>query len=370
MKKVLVFARDPGGANIIIPLINELIKAYEVEVYAKEYAFIRIKQVYTACRDIELELAENSQEEVFLFLKSKAPDLLITGTSLNDYTERFLWKASELLGIPSFSIVDQWINLGIRFSKYDYTGEEKYLKNMTHEYLPTRIMVMDKYAKNELIKQGIEENQIYITGQPHFDTVREKYAMSQIVKGNNDTVNIIYVSEPIISDYDKGQEQKMYWGYNEKTIFLSLYQSIVEFVSWEKRKVSLIIRPHPREDADKWDEIISSLNSPYIELICDKESDSFDLLKKADVVCGMSSMFLLEAVICEVSVLSIQIGLKRENPFVLDKIGVLKSSLTKAELFDKIKKVLSGEKQNVSFEIIKSATKKVIANVKEVFEDE
>lgn len=370
MKHILVFARDPGGANVVLPLVSELKKSYEVEVYAKEFALQRMKQELIDCYDIELELQENSQEAVLNFVRVKAPDLIITGTSLDDYTERFLWEAAKILEIPSFAIVDQWMNLGIRFSKYDYTGEEEYFKNKIHDFLPKKILVMDKIAKNELINEGIEENRIFITGQPHFDTVREKYDLSQEEKIDKDIVNIVFVSEPIVYDYDNGQEEKKYWGYNEKTIFEALYQSVIKYVEIEKRKVCLTIRPHPREDAKAWEMVVNSRCSPYIDLVCDTESNSIDLLRKTDLVCGMSSMFLLEAVICEVPVISIQLGLRRESPFILDKIGILKSVLTEEKLYNEIQLVFLGLKRETSFEIIKNATQNVMSYVKEELKNE
>lgn len=370
MKRILIFARDPGGANVVMPLVGELKKMYEVKVYAKEFAYQHMKKELIDCHDIQLELQGNDQESIIEFVKMISPNLIITGTSLDDYTERFLWKAAKILKIPSFAIIDQWMNLGIRFTKYDYTGEEEYVKNKIYEFLPQKIFVMDKIAKEELIKDGIEENKIIITGQPHFDIVRKKYDSLQNKKIDKDIVNIVFVSEPISRDYDKGQEKKKYWGYNEISVFDTLYQALVEFAKIEKRKVRLMIRPHPREDTRIWNEIVKSKKAPYIELICDAETDSFELLRETDLVCGMSSMFLLEAVICEVPVISIQIGLIRENPFILDKIGILKSVLTKNELYDELQLVLKGLKKKISFEIVKNATQNVVNYVKEILENE
>lgn len=89
-----------------------------------------------------------------------------------------------------------------------------------------------------------------------------------------------------------------------------------------------------------------------------------------DVVCGMSSMFLLEALICNKDILSIEIGLQRENPFVLDRLGISKSILTEEELFQKLEKLFKNQKfhqqtEVSEFDYIKNATDKVISFIEE-----
>lgn len=38
MKKILLFSRDPGGANTIVPLVSELSKKYSVMLFGKDKA--------------------------------------------------------------------------------------------------------------------------------------------------------------------------------------------------------------------------------------------------------------------------------------------------------------------------------------------
>lgn len=81
--------------------------------------------------------------------------------------------------------------------------------------------------------------------------------------------------------------------------------------------------------------------------------DSLELIAVSDLVCGMSSMFLLEAAIAGKQILSIQIGLKRDNPFVLDKTGLSKSVLSPNELDNVLKRIIVDnvrDKINFQFE--------------------
>lgn len=368
MKKVFYFARDPGGANVIIPIYKESKGRVEQLIYARDFAIQRFMAEGISAIDIERK-CQVTEENIYLLLKEINPDVVVTGTSLDDFTERYLWKAAERLAIKSYAILDQWMNLGIRFSKYTYAEEDFYTKCHEHCYLPYKVLVMDQLAKKMLHEDGVEEDRIVVTGQPHFDTVRAKYDEAKSAYDKN-YLNVIFVSEPILNDYDGNNEEKLYWGYNEMTIFRSLYECLVGVTATLAKNIRVIIRPHPREDVNKWKKIIRELRCEHIALELDAQNSSFAVLKSADIVCGMSSMFLLEAVICEKPVLSIEIGLCRENPFVLDKLGIVPSILNMEKLSEKLVALL-GEKQRnkqmelQEFEFVKNATENIISAIEE-----
>lgn len=366
LKTILFFARDPGGANAILPVYKKAEKKYHTVAYAKQYAAKRLEDAGIPVRDIEMECKSESFENVKSFLKKQNPDLVITGTSLDDFTERYLWKAAGELGITSYAILDQWTNLGIRFSGYDYTQEEEYEKCRLHTYLPSRILVMDTLAKQWLMRDGIEESRIAVTGQPHFDTVSDRYQKAGRCYDSS-FWNVVFVSEPISKDYDGGRKES-YWGFNEKTIFFALYKSLVDLSKKQAagRNIRLIIRPHPREAYNDWGRMAGSLHSEAVHIEVNTSDDSFAVMKSADLACGMSSMFLLESVICQKPVLSIEIGLIRKNPFVLDQIGCCRSILSEQELSEALLKVFCHKStQPVHFEFIKHASDNVMQLIEE-----
>lgn len=369
MKKIIFFARDPGGANVILPVYEKTKTQFETLVYAKDFALSKMRAEGIPVIDIEQECQSTKLEAVCGFLKRIAPDVIVTGTSLDDFTERYIWKAAEGLHIKSFAILDQWMNLGIRFSGYTYEQEELYESCHEHCYLPYRILVMDELAKTLIMKDGIDETRIVITGQPHFESVHAKYRQAQPAY-DGEYWNIVFVSEPISNDYDGNEKEKLYWGYNEKTIFYRLYNCLTKMADSLPKKIRIVIRPHPREDINNWNEVIQTLSCESIMLELDAQNDSFSILKSADIVCGMSSMFLLEAVICEKPILSIEIGLCRENPFVLDKVGICHSILTEAELSLRLaamfKKLQGIERSELlDFKFIKGAIGNIISVIEE-----
>lgn len=368
MKTIFFFARDPGGANVILPVYKKMEGKYDRIVYAKEVAYERIKKEGIPVRNIEEECGEK-EEDIHNFLMRINPEIVITGTSLNDNTERYLWKAAEELGIKSYAILDQWMNLGIRFSKYSYEEMEAYQNNKVHPFLPTRIFVMDELAKTSMVQDGIREDRIVVTGQPHFDVICGKYEQAE-ESYDKSYWNIVFASEPVFEQYDKNRGGELYWGYNEKTIFMALYQCVKKITEETEIKARMIIRPHPREQEENWKDVLTQYGSEKVKVVCNSKSDSFSLLKSADVVCGMSSMFLLEALICKKDMLSIEIGLRRENPFVLDTLGISKSILTQEELLQKLETILESQKRNqrtevLEFDYIKNAADNVISFIEE-----
>jgi hypothetical protein len=78
-------------------------------------------------------------------------------------------------------------------------------------------------------------------------------------------------------------------------------------------------------------------------------------------------MFLIEAAILDKPVISIQIGLKRENPLILDRVNCLKSILDKQTLFNVLRLIIMGENTpRCYFNIIKNPVENVILQMEKM----
>lgn len=368
-KKILLFSRDPGGANTVIPLVLALRKkGNEVRLLGKDMALEKYSKAGLEGIDIAGLVSEISQGAIKDFLLSEKPDFIITGTSASDVTEKYIWKAAENLNIPSFAILDQWINYGIRFSRYSIAAIEEYRKAISHEYLPTRILVMDEFAKEEAIIDGIEPSKILVTGQPYFETLlKEKGKITSNRLGEikrklnlkDDDFIVTFASEPVSIDYANTD----YWGFTEKTIFSELLEGVKKISSMLEKRISIIIRPHPREDEDSFNEMIIGLGE-RINIVVDRNSSSIELISLSDVVAGMSSMFLIEALILDKPVLSILIGLKkeRENPFVPARRDIIKSITERNTLIVKLDEIIvRNRRQTGGFEFIRNPVSNIIS---------
>ncbi len=359
MKRILLFARDPGGANTIIPLVKPLKeKGYKVSLYGRDRALDRYKLFGLKEDCFEQKIDKITEQNILNFLKYENPDLIITGTSADDKTEKYLWQCARRLNIPSFAILDQWVNYGIRFSKYDVADLKEYEKNKSHDFLPSKILVMDDYAKKEMMQEGIDKDKIVVTGQPYFDFLMQQ--KNNLTVCRSDDFIITFASEAILKIY----KTKEIWGYTEQTI-LNEILLVLKKINISK-KILFIIKPHPKEDIDIYKKLLISFKHPKIKLRLETNLSSWDLIKKSDLVCGMTSMFLLESVLLGKQILSIQIGLRKKDPFILSRRGFVKTVLTRQNLIQKLQQVIFDKSSVCDFDIFKNSIHNVISYVDKV----
>lgn len=307
MAKIMFFAHDPGGTNAILPLIELFKKELEVYVFAKGPALKKLKNAK--------EIQEDS-------LKSVMPDFLITGTSANNKTEKFLWQEAKSLNIKSMAILDHWVNYGIRFSEYGLNEIEKFDKKCT--FLPDYIIVMDEFAKQEMINEGVPENIIYPLGNPHFENL---IAQSQNVKNvrpdftKKDEVLITFASEPYMEDYGKGNEKKV-------------LEDLIDLT--KDKNIKIVVKLHPKEDFSKYAE--------YKNVILDKETSPIEIIMASDLIISMTSMFLIEAMILGKNILSYQPKETNSEKFILTRNKALPFINDKKDFEEKLLNILKGKR--------------------------
>ena len=371
MSRILVFSRDPGGANAVIPLVKPLRdQGCDVLLYGKDVALGKCRAAGLDVRDIMDSVTEISSNAVDSFLSNESLDVIITGTSADDFTEKLIWKAGEKLGIPSLAIVDQWVNYGLRFSDHGVNDIGEYARDRFFPYLPTRIVAMDDYARMEMIADGLPEERIAVCGQPYFETVLASRnddvgnARFNALKGfTQDDFVVLFASEPMTTTYGAGALD--YWGYTELTILTALISSLEKIAEEAERRIVLVVRPHPKEGRSHFMEIVGECR--HVRCSFDSGSTPWELMNRADLVCGMSSMFLIESVILGRPVLSIQIALRREDPFVLARRGITRSVANWEELDTRLRDIIiNGEVEVSTFEIIRNPVERIIMEMEKL----
>lgn len=328
MPKILFFAHDPGGANAISPLIESLKKEHEVFVFAKGPA---------------LQKLPNAQEFKKDTLKTIMPDLIITGTSANDKTEKLLWQEAKVLNIKSMAILDHWANYGVRFSEYGLSEIEKFKKEC--KFLPDYIIVMDEFAKQEMAKDGVPEEIIYPLGNPHFETIIKQAKTVKNIRSNFINKNeflIIFASEPYTEDYGKGNEKKV-------------LKDLIEVV--QAKNIKIIIKLHPKEDFSKYAEFKDLPN-----IILDKNTPPIEAIMASDLIISMTSMFLIEGMILGKNILSYQPNEINPDKFILTHNKMLPFVKDKEDFKEKLLNILNGERylqynQGIEFKAIEKIVK-------------
>jgi UDP-N-acetylglucosamine 2-epimerase len=346
MKKILFFACDPGGANAIIPLLKPLARQGKILIFGKGAALKKYQANGLRGGDIDKYLNPINTATVLRFLQKQSPAIIVTGTSANDMTEKYLWQASEQLRIPSLAILDQWMNYGIRFSRYGLKDIKKYSQDKQPQYLPTKILVMDDYAKQRLVKEGIAKEKIVATGNPYFEQIlksKNSFTKGKINKlkrslgvRKNDIV-VLFASEPLTLSYG---DSKKYWGFSEEETLLAIINSLNELMVKTHRGITLLVKLHPKESLNRFNRLLKDLIDNKINIIIEHSRSSLALIMTADLVCGMFSMVLQEAVMLNKPIVSVTIGLKRKTIFVLDDMGLAKSVLSRKELSSQLEKII------------------------------
>ena len=86
-----------------------------------------------------------------------------------------------------------------------------------------------------------------------------------------------------------------------------------------------------------------------------------EVIAVSDIVCGMSSMLLIESILCNKPVLCIQIGLRRKNPFVFCRRGILENITSVDALSDALKEMLIENKRKIcKFQIMKDSAERIV----------
>lgn len=332
-KKVFIFSRDPGGTNAVFPLINKLENKYCVVVYAKDAAI----QIYNREKiRIKQKIDKEDYAELKKIVCLEHPDLIITGTSSDDFCEKYLWKIGSELQIPTFAILDHWCSYGIRFSKYSVAETDKYEEEYSHEFMPDKILVMDEFAKEKSIAERIPEERIVVTGQPHFEWIINKYKenIENAKKREDNIIRILYVSDAIEMVYGGRKNAVTKLGYSEKTIFEELIKSVERIEGFFDKKIEIIIKLHPKEERNSYDDYIKKT---HLRIYYEARDNIWEFLPEMDVVCGSISMMLVESYICGKNIISIQIGDKEAQKFILEELGKVDCVRTDIELDKKLK---------------------------------
>ena len=374
IKKILFFSRDPGGANCIIPLYKriEADKNIQPHLYCRDFACQKYREKSLSFKNINRELNHITPRSIENFLKRKRPNLIITATSSDDNTERFFWRAARKLNIKTLAILDQWMNYKDRFSD-DY---REYPKDKKHLNIPDIICVMDEYAKGEMVGQGFPSENIKVTGQPYFEEIskeierfnhKKKKKIRKSFNIEDGLLLISFASEPIIENNPK---DPLKYGYTELTILESLLKALKKNIDKTGRKIALIIKLHPKNIDGIFDNLIKKYSfGTRAKIIVNKTLPPRDLILSSDFVLGMSSMFLIEAAILKKPIMSIQIGLKGEDPFVLSRIGRTKTVRDQKTLDNELQEFIKSKnfKQYlIKFKYIKNSTANIIKIINEI----
>lgn len=320
MINVLFFTCEPGGAEVLIPVIKLLKQnnGYKITVCSYGYALERFN-----LENISYELISPITENDNTLFEQYKPKIIITSaTSLpyKDMSEKYLWSNAKFYNITTIAFIDQWQNFAIRFSGIE--------KNETLKFQPDYINAINKDGFDEMKSLGFNQNILMQWGQPYLSGLHEKqknidcFLLKKELNIADEKV-LLFVSEAIKENYSNTR------GYDQYTV-LDLFLTKIQLYN---ENFTIIIKLHPKDNLQKFNNILNKFEDLRI-IIITNEYTPIETISLSDIVIGMTSIMLIEAFILDKVVFSYQPNLKGEDPLIISRKDYILKSYTDNIDFD------------------------------------
>ena len=225
-----------------------------------------------------------NHDDLARVLSDLRPAVAVTGTSATATLEHGVWDAARRLGIPSVAIVDAWINLSLRFRRTTDGGGQ-----------PDVICTIDDESRRELELLEEISARIEVVGQPHLERVADSVASRRRLPEAE--ARFVYFSEPMTQG--PGEFHRV--GYDQFTVVERLLPGLAGIDA-----VSLVIKPHPNESAQCWDDWLAGTTVAEEIRVSIATGDALDLMAEAHGVMGLASMALIESSLAGIPTLALQ----------------------------------------------------------------
>tara|TARA_Y100001970_G_scaffold275247_1_gene376229 strand:+ start:5695 stop:6765 length:1071 start_codon:yes stop_codon:yes gene_type:complete len=299
MNKFLIFVEDPGAANMIFDFPN-LFKNLnsDFQIIANNYAADILHKM-----NINFVKIENSRE-IKEFLKGKSFDFFIVGTSENRNSLGLeIINIAKAKNILSIGLIDMSANYQYRFSG----NSQNPLK-----FKPDKLIVTDENTKINFINLGFEKENIFICNHPQEERIKNiKYQFinkgKKILKKNK---RWLFVSEDIDLLNPKesflNKEYSLYGNSGSKWRTGIVLEEIIESIRKLNPKPDLVVRLHPK---NKKSQFLDWSN----DITFDDYIDPLESVWNSDVILGMTSNLLVEAMYLGKPVFSILTRVKERE---------------------------------------------------------
>lgn len=309
-KTILFFSCEPGGAEVLIPVIRLLDATDAYTVIVLSYGLGAARFGAKEIEFIEIGPVEKNDTAI---IDCYRPDLIITSaTSLpeRDMSEKHIWHNARQMGVPTLAFIDQWQNYAVRFS--GAAGHERLA------YLPDYINCIDDVGEAEMTREGFERQTLVKFGHPYLSSLKHGVspADEQQIRQSLDIPAAqpiaLLVSEAIREHYGRSR------GYDQYDV-LRLF---LDFVSASPHACRPLIKLHPKDTAREFESVLAGYRDLRPIIICN-ELTSLECIAVADAVYGMTSIMLIEAYLLGKLVVSLQPGLPIEDPLVISRHGLI-----------------------------------------------
>lgn len=278
MKKIVFLAHDPGGYDVIFPVVQRL----QQEMLPLDFYCLGPAAKLNPCYGA-------SEASVFHAIYSMIHEKkllgLVTGTSWGNHLELKAVAVCKATRIPTISVLDYWSNYKSRFQ--DDVGNLIY---------PDYYVVMDELAAREAVEAGVPRRIVKVLGHPGLDKYIGCFQNRRCT--NRPTRKILFLSQPLSALY--GEDL----GYTEQQALEDCIRAVQE-----NDKYILHVKFHPKDDFQR----------QYQEIAV--QGNLIDIMPAYDLVIGMNTMGLLHAVLMGIPVISYQPNLRQADMCITNKLG-------------------------------------------------
>lgn len=326
--RILAIAGDPGGANALAPVLEELAK--DERVYLTTHAYGQTMTLWQGRGFPAPSPALAAGATLDALLADYALLLCATSATAEMAELRYI-AVAQAAGVATLSLLDYWANYALRFR----ANPDAPL------CLPQSIAVMDDAAVAEMVAEGFPKDTLVVTGQPALDrfaqrsTVNHRQALRRELGVKEDELLLIFASQPLAELYDKIHGDPCWLGYHQYGVVQALCDVLDAIAERHGQALTLVILPHPRETPASYEQIHAQRITLRTE-----SGDPHRWAGAADLVCGMNSMFLVESCHAGNLTVSLQPGLCRPDTLPVSRQGICPLVLREAEMATTVESLL------------------------------
>ena len=336
--KILFSAHDPGGYNLIEPIIECILNDSRYDVFlalvgpAKKKAAQKLQYKNHIIElitfpvidfDNELDVEHDYYRKVFHDID---PEIVFVASSINSNIERYTIKFAQESGKANFTYVDSWTGEKIRYTTNEIS------------VIPDNILLCDDIMANPYKFYEDKGSKLHIVGNIHLEQLYQN-AKYNLKKSVTKDIILLFVTENIAHYFPE-------FSMNEFIIL----KEIIKSYSID-RKIEIRIRPHPLESIELWKNFIidNASKNRNIRLSLDESSSINSALALVDIVIGISTMALIESAILKIPTFSYQFNIKDKSflyiPYDLYNIGIIDHSSRLNEIVENFGVVETENKQ-------------------------
>jgi hypothetical protein len=266
-------------------------------------------------------------EPIRLFLRTEAPDIIITSNSPR--SERAALLIADELSIPSVCIVDFFPFL----QDWIYYG-----------HIKSQICVAHPIVRDMLIANGVPATRVHFTGNPDFDNVASsvcefKRHNSECSREPGRLKNILYVSSPegdrhVIKGYEDRSKTP------NPTLMADTLFALRGFT--ESNQLTVSVRRHPSESLEVYESVLRELNSNWFQIQNPLSVSVPEALARADLVVTHCSTLGVIAALCGIPTIKV-FGSMYDEDVPTHLLGIYVEQVSIAELESALDKIIAGD---------------------------